>query len=81
MISSLTLFLSWDDMINVMSKLELGKASGSSVKAEHILYGSPQLTVHLQLLFNAMIQHGYVPTEFLKGVITVYGQNGNCNFC
>ena len=53
-----------------MSKLETGKASGSSIKAKHILCGSPQLTVHLHLLFNSMIQHGYVPTEFLKGVIT-----------
>ena len=62
--------LSWDDMVNVMSKLKPGKASGSSIKAEHILAGSPQLTVHLHLLFNSMIQHGYVPTDFLRGVIT-----------
>ena len=62
-------FLSWDDMIHVMSKLKAGKASASTIKAEHILYGSPQLTIHLHLLFNAMIQHGYVPTEFLRGVI------------
>ena len=63
-------FLSWDNMISVMSKLKAGKASGSSVKAEHILHGSPQLTVHLHLLFNSLIQHGYVPTDFLRGIIT-----------
>ena len=57
-------------MFNVMSKLETGKASGSSIKAKHILCGSPQLTVHLHLLFNSMIQHGYVPTDFLKGIMT-----------
>ena len=57
-------------MINVMSKLKTGKASASFVKAEHILYGSPKLAYHLHLLFNAMIQHSYVPYEFLNGVIT-----------
>ena len=40
------------------------------MKAEHILYGSPKLAWHLHLLFNAMIQHCYVPQEFLNGIIT-----------
>ena len=26
--------------------------------------------IHLHILFNSMIQHGYVPQEFLSGVIT-----------
>ena len=65
-----THFLSWDNMISIMSKLKAGKASGSSIKAEHILFGSPQLVVHLHLLFNSLIQHGYVPTDFLRGTIT-----------
>ena len=34
------------------------------------MYGSPQLVVHLHLLFNSLIQHGYVPSEFLRGVIS-----------
>ena len=53
-----------------MSKLKAGKASGSTIKSEHLMHGSPLLVVHLQLLFNAMIQHSYVPSAFLKGVIT-----------
>ena len=65
-----TSYLSWDDMVNVMSKLKPGKASGSFIKAEHILAGCPQLRIHLHLLFNSMIQHGYVPSDFLKGVIS-----------
>ena len=52
------------------SQFNDGKASGSAIKAEHILYGTPLLVIHLQLLFNSMIQHSYVPTAFLKGVIT-----------
>ena len=63
-------FLSWDDIVGVMSKLKPGKASGSFIKSEHILFGCPQLTIHLHLLFNSMIQHGYVPNDFLKGVIS-----------
>ena len=63
-------YLSWDNMVEVMSKLKAGKASGSFIKPEHILYGSPQLVVHLHLLFNSLIQHGYVPSEFLQGVIS-----------
>ena len=63
-------YLSWDNMVDIMSKLEAGKASGSKIKAEHILHGSPLLVIHLQLLFNSMVQHSYVPSAFLKGVIT-----------
>ena len=62
--------LSWYDMLDVMSKLKAGKATASFVKPEHILYGSPKLAFHLHLLFNAMIQHSYVPTDFLKGVVS-----------
>ena len=65
-----TCYLSWENMETVMAKLQPGKASGSLIKAEHILHGSPHLVIHLQLLFNSMIQHGYVPSDFLRGVIT-----------
>ena len=63
-------FLSWDDMITIMSKLEPGKSTASFIKADHILNGCPQLTIHLHLLFNAIILHSYVPSDFLKGVIS-----------
>ena len=64
------MMLSWSDMLTVVSKLKTGKASASFIKAEHLLNGSPKLIVHLHILFNAMILHSYVPTEFLNGVIT-----------
>ena len=63
-------YLSWDELVTVMSRLKSGKASASFLKAEHILYGPPQLAYHVHLLFNSMIQHSYVPCEFLNGVIT-----------
>ena len=64
------MLLSFSDMLSVVSKLKTGKSSASFVKAEHLLNGSPKLVVHLHILFNAMILHSYVPTEFLNGVIT-----------
>ena len=64
------LYLSWSDMLNILSKLEPGKATASFVKPEHILYGSPKLAWHIHLLFNAMIQHCYVPCDFLNGTIS-----------
>ena len=57
-------------MVNIMSKLQPGKASGSFLNAEHIMHGSTSLVIHLHLLFNAMVQHGYVPHKFSKGVVT-----------
>ena len=74
-------FLTWDDMIVITGKLKEGKRTNSSITAEHILYGSPKLIVHLHLLFNAFIQHGFVPTTFLKGTIspTVKNSSGNLN--
>lgn len=43
----------------------------SSVDEEIILInGSTKLAFHIQLLFNSMIQHGVVVTDFLKGTIS-----------
>ena len=63
-------YLTWHEMVNLLSNLKTGKATATFLKAEHILLGSPKLAVHLHLLINAMIQHAYVPCEFLQGVIT-----------
>ena len=57
-------------MLDVLSKLQTGKATASFLKAEHILYGSPQLSYHIHILFNAMIQHCFVPHDFLNSSIT-----------
>ena len=57
-------------MVNLLSNLKTVNATASFLKAEHILLGSPKPSIHLHLLFNAMIQHSYVTCEFLQGVIT-----------
>ena len=73
--------LTWDDMITITGKLKLGKSTNSNITAEHILHGSPKLIVHLHLLFNSFLLHGFVPTSFLKGTIspTVKNSSGNLN--
>ena len=73
--------LTWDDMVSITGKLKMGKSYNSSIKAEHILYGSPKLMVHVHLLFNALLQHGFVPSQFLLGTITpiIKDSNGDIN--
>ena len=63
-------YLSWDDMVNVLSRVKTGKSSAGKIRPEHILYGSEKLAIHLHLLFNSMIQHGIVVEDFLNGTIT-----------
>ena len=69
--------LTWDDMISISGKLKVGKSFNSFVKAEHILYGSTKLMVHLHLIFNGFLQHGFVPSHFLTGTITPIVKNSN----
>ena len=63
-------FFSWRDMVEMISKLRTGKSYAGFVRAEHILHGSPKLAVHLHILFNAMLQHSYIPTLLLRGNIS-----------
>ena len=73
--------LSWADMVEITGKLKQGKSSNSFFRAEHILNGSAKFIVHLHILFNACIQHGFVPTNFLRGRIspTVKDNGGDLN--
>ena len=63
-------FLSIDDVTNLICDLKLGKSTSTFIKAEHLLHSSPELACHLTILFNGLLQHGFVPTDFLKSVIT-----------
>ena len=63
-------FVTWSEFLDCLAKIKTGKATGSFVKAQHIFHGSPKLAVHLHILFNGLIQHGYVPYEFLSSTIT-----------
>ena len=72
-------FFTWQDMIDMLSKLKAGKSYSGLIKAEHILHGSPKLAIHLHILFNAMLQHSYIPTLLLRGDISplVKDRDGN----
>ena len=70
-------FLSWNDMITISGKLKEGKSSTTFLTAEHILHGSPKLAAHLHLLFNAFIQHSFVPIDFLNGTISPVVKNSS----
>ena len=63
-------YLSWSDMITLASKVKIGKATAGIVKPQHFMHGGPRLLQHFQILFNSMLQHGFVPTDFLKGTIS-----------
>ena len=72
-------FFTWRDMVEMLTNLKTGKSYTGFIKAEHILYGTPKLAVHLHILFNAMLQHSYIPTLLLHGNITplVKDRDGN----
>ena len=55
------------DCVNDMKS---NKSPGyDGICCEHIKYGGVQLLVHLCLLFNSMIAHSFVPTDFCFGMI------------
>ena len=53
-----------------VNSLKPRKAAGpDELCNEHIMLGDVQLSVHLCLLFNAMLKHSFVPSAFHCGVI------------
>ena len=63
-------FISWSEFLLCISKIKMGKATGGFIKPQHIFHGPPLLAMHLHLLFNSLIQHEYVPTDFLSSVVS-----------
>ena len=60
-------YLTWSDMVDLASKIKVGKATAGFIKPQHFLHGGPRLLQHFQILFNSMLQHGFVPTDFPGG--------------
>ena len=63
-------YVSWSEMLDIASEIKAGKSTAGSLRPEHFLLGSGDLLRHLHILFNGMLQHSYVPLEFLSGTIT-----------
>ena len=52
------------------NKLKKDKSPGrDNITGEHIQYSQPKLSVMRMLMFNLMIQHGYVPEAFMDTLI------------
>ena len=73
-------YISWSEFLACITNITTGKASGGFAKPYHILYGTPSLALHLHLLFNAFIQHSYVPHEFLCSIVSPVVKNTSGNF-
>ena len=63
-------YATWSEMMDIATKIEIGKATAGTFRPEHFLFGSPHLLRHFHMLFNGMLQHSYIPTDFLNGTIT-----------
>ena len=59
-----------DDMLQCISNLKPHKAPGSgNIMGEHVINGGLQLAVHITILFNYMLKHAFVPSDFCSGII------------
>ena len=71
---------SFDSVLDAVMCLKHGKsADDDGISAEHFLNAPYAVFPRLQLLFNAMLIHSYVPSQFARGSILplVKDNNGN----
>ena len=62
--------LSVEDIECAVRNLKKGKAADvDNIVAEHIVNSHPCLIIHLKLLFQMMLLHGYVPNIFGAGIV------------
>ena len=47
-------YLTWSDMVELATKIKIGKATVGFVKPQHFIHGGPRLLQHFQILFNGM---------------------------
>ena len=64
-----------------LSEIKIGKASSGLIKSQHILLASPKLAIHLNIFYNGLLQHSYVPCDFLRGVITPVVKDKDGDLC
>ena len=64
------IWLTSHEITDAINKLKKDKSPGrDNITGEHIQYSHPKLSVMLTLMFNSMIQHGYVPEAFMDTLI------------
>ena len=65
---------------NALKNAKTGKACGVDVlAAEHFIYADAIIHIHLSLLFNSFISHGYLPRDFMKTAIVSIVKNKSEN--
>jgi len=63
-------FIDVQTVLDRIDMLKIRKAAGhDGIQNENIIYGGPNVAVHLCLLFNAMLYHSFVPKDFQFGII------------
>ena len=61
------------DIVAARALQKLGKAVGlDGIAMEAFMYGGSRVRVHLCVLFNLFVKHGYVPVQFMKSVIVPF---------
>ena len=54
----------------IFQHMKRGKAAGfDNLTLEHLTFSHPSLVTHLCRLFNLCLKHGYVPSEFGRGIV------------
>ena len=69
-------------MQNCVKNLKNNKAAGhDGICSEHFKYAGVDLLVHMCILFNAMLCHSFVPSDFCCGMIVplVKDKHGNAS--
>ena len=65
-------------IIKSLKEIKLEKSAGiDGLAAEHFVYSHSSISVHLALLFICMLNHGHVPTTFMKTSIIPILKNRN----
>jgi len=63
-------------------RMKKGKACGpDDLCAEHLIFSHPSLVMHLKVLFQLILIHGFVPTDFGNGISIplIKDKTGNIN--
>jgi len=65
-----TIFIDIHCLQNCVQRLKPHKSAGhDKISNEHIIHGSSELIIHLNLLFNALIKHCFVPSDFCFSLV------------
>ena len=70
------------DVEKSLNKLKIGKACGlDNIMKEFVMYSHSVIVVHLKLLFDIMIHHGFVLDSFDNGVIIPLAKDKQGDLC